>query len=248
MRNHDFCILSSSLRLPIIVFLLNFFSVIIPLRADIVYLDEDGNIISSEKTELDNHGNVVVIPAEKSKEETAIPSSGTGDKVADADCEKFELDYEGISTVFEGGIPKAVLRQAPPDAVHLVIPDGVTEVDGKAFRQCKKLESVVFPNSLERIPSNIFFENKTLKSVVIPARASIGYSAFNGCTALESVTIANPDDGPPHRRSKAQASRTTRSAAVSHCGPSTFRTVSSRSRCPPSPDAPPWNRFPFRIP
>ncbi len=186
----------------------SFFCFLCPLRADIVYLDDAGNVISSEKTERDEHGNIVVVPAEKNKEEIAAPSRGAEEEIEKADLpampehriadghgEHFNLNDAGMDVVFNGGIiDKAILRSAPPDAVNLVIPDGVTEIEVKAFRQCKKLESVVFPNSVERIPSNIFYENKTLKSVVIPARASIGYSAFNGCTALESVTIVNPGD------------------------------------------------------
>lgn len=186
----------------------SFFCFLCSLRADIVYLDDAGNVISSEKTEYDRNGNIVVVPAEKAEKEKATPPREVEEETANADLpalpehwiadghgDHFDLNDDGISVISNGGgIAGAVLRFAPPDAVNLVIPDGVTEIDGKAFRQCKKLESVVFPNSVERIPSNIFYENKTLKSVVIPAHASIGYSAFNGCTALESVTIVNPDD------------------------------------------------------
>ena len=75
-----------------------FFWFLCPLRADIVYLDDAGNVISSEKTELDEHGNVVVIPSEEKEEKTVTPPSGAGDKVADADFEKLELEMHELES------------------------------------------------------------------------------------------------------------------------------------------------------
>ena len=189
--------------LPVFAF---FFCFLCPLRADIVYLDDAGNVISSEKTERDEHGNIVVIPAEKNKEEIAAPSRGAEEEIEKADLpampehriadghgEHFNLNDAGMDVVFNGGIiDKAILRSAPPDAVNLVIPDGVTEIEVKAFRQCKKLESVVFPNSVNYIPASCFtgsYFGITLRSVSIPAHVSIGDRAFMFCQSLESVTI-----------------------------------------------------------
>ena len=176
-----------------------FFCFLCALRADIVYLDDAGNVISTEKTEYDRHGNIVVVPAEQAVEEIVTPSRGAEDEIVSADGEHLDLKYGGISVVSEGGVNKVVFRLAPPNAVDLVIPEGVTDIDRGAFRQCKKLESVVFPNSVDRIPANLFFENATLKSVVLPAHVSVGSKAFHFCAALESVTLTRggEDAAPP---------------------------------------------------
>ena len=169
-----------------------FFCFLCPLRADIVYVDDEGNIISSEKTEIDRNGNIIVVPAEEVVEEIVTPSRVSEEEIANADGEHLDLKYAGISIVsVGGGADKTLFRLAPPNAVKLVIPEGVTEIDGDAFRQCKDLESVVIPNSVNLIPSNAFsyMVNRKLKSVVIPAHASIEYRAFYNLPSLESVTL-----------------------------------------------------------
>ena len=169
----------------------SFFCFLCPLHADIVYLDENGNIISSEKTEYDKNGNIVVVPSEKVKEEIVAPSRGTEAEIENADGEHLDLEYAGISIVSDGGVDKVVFRRAPSKAVKLVIPDGVTEIESGAFAQCKDLESVVFPNSIRLIPPHAFSyeRHQKLKSVVIPAHASIGSRAFYSLPSLESVTL-----------------------------------------------------------
>ena len=168
-----------------------FFCFLCALRADIIYVDEDGNIISSEKTELDRNGNIVVVPAEKAVEEIVTPSRGAEEEIVSADGEHLDLKYGGISIVSDGDVDKVVFRRAPSKAVKLVIPDGVEMIEDGAFKQCKDLESVVFPNSVRSIPANAFssLKNQKLKSVVIPAHASIEDRAFYNLPSLESVTL-----------------------------------------------------------
>ena len=157
------------------------------LRADIIYLDENGNIISSEKTELDKDGNIIVVPSEQVKEEIVTPSHVEKVEIENADGEHLGLDYAGITVTST----KVVFHRAPPKAVRVVIPEGVTEIAGDAFILCKELESVVFPNSVSLIPPQAFSSERhqKLKSVVIPARVSIGARAFYSLPSLESVTL-----------------------------------------------------------
>ena len=168
-----------------------FFWFLCTLRADIVYLDDDGNIISTEKTEIDKDGNIIVVPAEKVVEEIVTPSSVVEEAIKNADGEHLDLKYAGISVVSVGGVDRIVFSLAPPNAVKLVIPEGVMDINPDAFRECRNLESVVFPNSVSTIPSNAFsyMVNQKLKSAVIPALASIEYRAFYNLPSLESVTL-----------------------------------------------------------
>ena len=81
----------------------SFFCFVCALRADIVYLDEAGNVISSEKTEIDRDGNIIVVPSEEAKEEIVTPSRGAEEEIVSADGEKLDLKYGGISVVSDGG-------------------------------------------------------------------------------------------------------------------------------------------------
>ena len=180
-----------------------------PLRADIIYVDEDGNIISTEKTEIDKDGNIIVVPAEKVVEEIVTPSSVVEEEIKNADGEHLDLKYAGIGIDSIGGVDHVVFRLAPPNAVKLVIPEGVTDIDPGAFRLCKALESVVIPNSVSTIPSEAFsyLENQMLKSAVIPAHATIEYRAFYNLPSLESVTLnrnGEPAAPPPEDASIGQ--------------------------------------------
>ena len=167
---------------PFFLLFTSFFCFLCPLRADVVYLDEDGKVISLENAKEP----VIYDPSSE--------SASSGQVEAPFDPDRPGLDYSGIS-VYYGSAPtpdRVILRNAPPEAVDLVIPDGVTEIGPGAFSRCAQLKSVVFPNSLNCIPASCFSGSSfsvTLRSVSIPAHASIGDQAFMFCQSLESVTI-----------------------------------------------------------
>jgi hypothetical protein len=76
------------------------------------------------------------------------------------------------------------------EPVYLVIPDGVTEIGYKAFRDCKSLSSVVIPESVKLIDAFAFRGCESLASIKIGAGVrKICCSAFSGCKALASVVI-----------------------------------------------------------
>ena len=178
----------------------SFFLFVFESEADIIYVDENGDIISSEKTGFDGNGNVVTVPPEEIKEEIVTPSGGAEEEIVTssngldeeiiyAGGEHLDLDYGGISVISDGDAQKVIFHRAPPNAVNLVIPDGVTEIERGAFGKCKQLESVVIPNSVNRIPPSSFINCSTLKSASIPVHATVCECAFMNCAALESVTI-----------------------------------------------------------
>ncbi len=70
------------------------------------------------------------------------------------------------------------------------IPDGVTEISEKSFKDCTSLTSVTIPDSVTEIGAYAFDECQSLTSVTIPdSVTSIGAYAFMGCTGLTSITI-----------------------------------------------------------
>ena len=72
----------------------------------------------------------------------------------------------------------------------VIIGNGVTSIDGSAFRECISLISVTIPNSVTSIDWFAFYGCTGLTGVTIPdSVTSIGSSAFEGCTSLTDVTI-----------------------------------------------------------
>ena len=76
------------------------------------------------------------------------------------------------------------------DTETVVIPDGVTIIDGFAFYNCESLTSITIPDTVTSIDNCAFFGCSSLKSITIPdSVTSIGGSAFEDCTSLTSITI-----------------------------------------------------------
>lgn len=82
-------------------------------------------------------------------------------------------------------------------SVHLGT--GLTKIDEQAFYQCGELETINIPDGVTEIGEKAFYECTSLREIVIPesvtnlGNLSYGttYSTgvFDGCTALESVTL-----------------------------------------------------------
>lgn len=72
------------------------------------------------------------------------------------------------------------------------IPSSVTSIGNGAFQYCSNLESVSIPNSVTSIGYNAFINCSALKSVVMPnSVTSIGTNAFQDCTSLTDVELSN---------------------------------------------------------
>ena len=98
-----------------------------------------------------NYGDHIRITGcEDSAAEIAIPAEINGRKVSVVAAESFRYN-ENVE--------------------HVVIPDGVTEIQPGAFMNCSNLKSVVIPESVSEINEDTFL----------------------GCDSLESLTIENPE-------------------------------------------------------
>ena len=74
--------------------------------------------------------------------------------------------------------------------ISVTIPDCVTTIGLYAFSQCTNLISVTIPNNITIINSYSFAGCKSLASITIPDSVTkIGTMAFSGCESLKSVTI-----------------------------------------------------------
>ena len=77
------------------------------------------------------------------------------------------------------------------DIYELTISEGITKIGGRnAFENCKNLEKVTLPESLEFLSHNAFKDCTSLKSITIPAKVeTLQGSSFDGCTNLKEITI-----------------------------------------------------------
>lgn len=73
---------------------------------------------------------------------------------------------------------------------NATIPQGVLEIKGAVFSQCKALKTVVLPEGLTQIDVSAFQNCNSLETVTLPnSLTHIGSLAFSGCAALKTITI-----------------------------------------------------------
>ena len=84
-------------------------------------------------------------------------------------------------------IEDGVLKECTDkDVESVVIPEGVTEIGGCAFKGCESLASVEIPSSVTEIGKQAFRDCTSLTSVEIPSSVTeIGAKAFKGCNINE---------------------------------------------------------------
>ena len=79
-------------------------------------------------------------------------------------------------------------------ANDIVLPDGITNINSRAFQGCSSLTSVTIPNSVKNIGFCAFSDCSSLTSITIPnSVTSIDDLAFYNCSSLNDVFILNPD-------------------------------------------------------
>lgn len=78
-----------------------------------------------------------------------------------------------------------------PDIKSITVPEGVTSIGEFAFSECENLESISLPSTLKTVGMSAFQNCKKLVTITIPASVTSldddFYSAFEGCTELETV-------------------------------------------------------------
>ena len=73
----------------------------------------------------------------------------------------------------------------------LILPGSVSSVGNQAFEHCNNLTSIVFQEGANKtFGQRVFYQCTHLKSVVINGQlSSIGTGSFNGCSALEYISL-----------------------------------------------------------
>lgn len=76
------------------------------------------------------------------------------------------------------------------DAGTVLIADGVTEIGGEAFRECRNMYRIDIPDSVVKIGKYAFYECWLLKEITVPKGVKkIEEGAFSRCRTLETVTF-----------------------------------------------------------
>ncbi|MDO4484763.1 MAG: leucine-rich repeat domain-containing protein [Clostridia bacterium] len=73
--------------------------------------------------------------------------------------------------------------------MQLVIPQGITAIDARAFCNCTGITSVSFPDDMTALGNYAFAGCTALKQVTIPC--AMGDGVFSDCTGLTDVTITD---------------------------------------------------------
>lgn len=117
-----------------------------------------------------------------------VTSGGAVYIVTDAGGSKPAVTYQGFEN-----------SQAAGTATSIKIPDTiiqggktyrVTTIAPGAFKNCKKLKTVVIGKNVTSIGKNAFYKCTSLTKITIPASVnSIGSKAFYGCKKLKNITI-----------------------------------------------------------
>ena len=98
--------------------------------------------------------------------------------------------YGGSSADFV--IRAGVLEKYNGAATHVVIPDSVHRIDGKAFTYCYGLKKVDIPDTVNYIGGWVFKDCNNLEEINIPYGVTyIGARAFENCVKLKKVIIPN---------------------------------------------------------
>ena len=97
--------------------------------------------------------------------------------------------YPHVFTIVNG-----VLKKYEGIGGAVVIPDGVTSIDGWAFRGCSSLTSVTIPDGVKEISWGAFESCSSLTSVTIPESVTeMKGDVFRDCSSLTSVSILSKE-------------------------------------------------------
>lgn len=130
-------------------------------------------------------------PPTRSAEHTFERCSGgvrlvlCGSNYSDAKEIQIPSEYEGIPVVIIGDSAFAGMKME-----SVLIPDSVTTIESRAFKNCKKLKNVVFGQNVTVINGESFQNCTRLETIEIPLGVTaVRGNTFEGCTSLENIAL-----------------------------------------------------------
>lgn len=148
---------------------------------------------NSRSNDLHNNNLQDEIPEDESDEETAYLSELTEKAGGElGDNLTWTLSPDGVCTISgtgkwsSGFIPDEYKKSIK----SVIIKDGVTSIEKRAFENCSALTSVSIPDSVTFLGNYIFSGCSSLTDITIPQSVTyIGFCVFEGCSALTGITI-----------------------------------------------------------
>lgn len=169
----------------------------------IVYVDQNGNIIDQNRLTQNVQQTQSNSPSYDNTDAFDTPASTTE---SSGEMSEFEINSNGIVTGYYGsstvvmipnkiqgitvvGIGDNCFKGSKITSVQ--IPETVTSIGNCAFQECKNLVNVIFKSQKTDVTIGIaaFKHCEKLKNINLPVTSSIGTSAFEGCTSLQTLDI-----------------------------------------------------------
>ena len=87
-------------------------------------------------------------------------------------------------------IENGVLKEYKGNGGDVIVPDGVSEIEWRAFSDNSSIVSVILPNSVTKIQARAFSHCTSLVSITFPKTLTkIEEATFLGCTSLTAIVI-----------------------------------------------------------
>lgn len=100
-------------------------------------------------------------------------------------------------------VKDGVLKKYVGTAAEVVIPDGVTTIEERAFYTCKSVEHVTIPSSVTAIGAQAFACCRHMLKVTIPSSVQrIGEHAFSMCDSLGDIELLFVSDEEGFRKTR----------------------------------------------
>jgi len=123
----------------------------------------------------------------------SVTSIGGGTFKGSTNLTRITVDAGNPYYSSEGGIlynkEKNEIIAYPSASGSITIPAGVWSIGNAAFEGCTGLTGVIIHESVYSISNYAFGECTNIKTITTPVSAYVGYRAFNGWTASQTVNI-----------------------------------------------------------
>ncbi len=150
-----------------------------------------GGIASGANAITDKHGNKSYLDAESGMEHVETADQFLFQKESNGEYRLLAyLGAEETITLPTDIFGQSYYMRGFRGGVHIIIPEGITRIDGYAFDSNKSIQSVQIPNSVTWIDGCAFLQCSNLVDVKLPSQLeTISAFAFADCERLRSIEI-----------------------------------------------------------